>query len=790
MDRTSHSFVFFLRGARLSWAAALLLGLGCAGSGNFRPTALLFGEGGGRREGSLSVVPRREGKKHRGAPGKGGLPPAAGKREEGSLREVVLTAGRREEDLFDLPRAVTVVGRRKIDRESPASVLDTLADQPGVWIEKRTMTASDPVIRGFSGANILALVDGCSLSTLWGEGGEGGDDMYGKVDAESVERIEVIRGPASSLYGSNALGGVINFLTRSCPVGYTEEGVEAGGRSKAAFGSASKYVLFRQEGWLASPRFRLFGGGTIRDLDDTEGGRGVGVQHPTGGKERNFDFKGSWRISGTQELILSAQSVNRDKVRRYYRPREANYNDRDALTLTWKGRDLGRAADTVEGKLYFQDKRDVRKDFVRNRTGEARWRTVSGDLQATRVLGEDHTLTAGVHFHQDEGETPDDEQFTWRSWADGTKEKVAPDSAWNDLGLFVLDEWRASSLLTFTGSFRVDRFHFHSDVDDNYTLYVDRRRGTVYPSSYDVSSDQFARDKTAWSGGLGVMVEAGGGVHLTADWTRGFRLNPPRFGVTRTDFGILVPESFQEPAVSDTYEAGARFRGEVFRGSCFLWYSSIRNWQALAPGTYNGRSWFDFNGNGTRDPGEQVFRTATGKAYVYGLEMEGSLDLGALAEGSKWSFLEGWSLQGGFAWDYGRDLAAKKGLGGKSEPMLKTQPAMGVVKFKWEDRDPRRKGWFEFRVRMVRAYTKIPSGEWDDGVGYLKDPQDPSSGKIRRHSRLPGYTLLDVRGGLDLAEGVSLWGAVENLTDKRYRAAHSRWDGEGINFLASLAVSF
>ena len=395
-----------------------LLGTGCAGPGSFvgLPSPALEGQSGVRRDSGAEVVaPPRE---------VTGSPP--GTRAGGSkgaqsgeepLEEVVLTAGRREENLFDIPRAVTVVGLDKIDRESRVSILDTLEDQPGIWVEKRTMTASDPVIRGFSGAYILALVDGCSLSTLWGEGGEGGDDMYGKVDSESVERIEVIRGPGSALYGSNALGGVINFITRSCPVGYTKEGIQAGGRTKGGYGSASQYVLFRQEGWLATPELRLFGGGTTHHLGDTEGGRGVGTQHPTGGRDWNYDFKGSWKIARGQELELSGQSVDRDRVRRFYRPNEANYNDRDALTLTWRGRDLGSFFDAAEGKIFFQDKRDERKDYLRERTGEAQWRTFSGEFQFTRVLGETHTLTAGAHFHQDKGQTPDDEQFTISSGA-------------------------------------------------------------------------------------------------------------------------------------------------------------------------------------------------------------------------------------------------------------------------------------------------------------------------------------------------------------------------------------
>ena len=85
-----------------------------------------------------------------------------------STDEVTITGTRYKQRIFDSPRAITLVGRLELERESPLSLLDTLTgDKPGVWIEKRSMTGSTPVIRGFSGANILALVDGCSLSTMW-----------------------------------------------------------------------------------------------------------------------------------------------------------------------------------------------------------------------------------------------------------------------------------------------------------------------------------------------------------------------------------------------------------------------------------------------------------------------------------------------------------------------------------------------------------------------------------------------------------------------------------------------
>ena len=135
--------------------------------------------------------------------------------------EIVVTATRTERDDFETPRAITIVTEEELEEENHLSIVDVLDDRIGIWVEKRTTTASDPVIRGLSGSNLLALVDGNTLSTFWGEGGYAGDDMYGKIDADGIERVEVIRGPQSVLYGSNALGGILNFFTKSSPFDFT-----------------------------------------------------------------------------------------------------------------------------------------------------------------------------------------------------------------------------------------------------------------------------------------------------------------------------------------------------------------------------------------------------------------------------------------------------------------------------------------------------------------------------------------------------------------------------------------
>ena len=196
------------------------------------------------------------------------------------------------------------------------------------------------------------------------------------------------------------------------------------------------------------------------------------------------------------------------------------------------------------------------------------------------------------------------------------------------------------------------------------------------------------------------------------------------------------------------------------------------------PGTYNGSEWYDYDNDGI-DPDDRVYVTETGRANMYGVEIETETRLDLLSE----SFPSDWVFAAGFAWNYGRDFES-------DEPMRHGQPTRALFALRWTDPDRMRNGWFEFGADVVRDFSRISDGRWNSDVGYLNDPQDPNSGRIRSSAYLPGYTVFDVRGGIDLTENISVTLAVENLTDKKYRRAHSRWDEPGINFLASLSYTF
>lgn len=154
-----------------------------------------------------------------------------------NLDEVVVTGAKQETEIRNLPVSISVIGRDKLVQASEPSVLSTLTEQvPGVFVTSRgTMgygisggAAGNISIRGLSGGagRMMVLIDG--HPQYMGIMGHPISDAHQTL---MTERVEVVRGPASVLYGSNAMGGVINIVTRKMH----EEGVRT--EANVAYGS-------------------------------------------------------------------------------------------------------------------------------------------------------------------------------------------------------------------------------------------------------------------------------------------------------------------------------------------------------------------------------------------------------------------------------------------------------------------------------------------------------------------------------------------------------------------------
>jgi len=135
-----------------------------------------------------------------------------------SLSEVVVTASGFEQALEDAPASITVISQEELQKKAYRDVTDALRDVPGVVVTGGG-SSSDISIRGMSSSYTMLLVDGRrqnSRETRPNSDGAGIEQGWLPPLAD-IERIEVVRGPMSSLYGSDAMGGVVNIITRKVP---------------------------------------------------------------------------------------------------------------------------------------------------------------------------------------------------------------------------------------------------------------------------------------------------------------------------------------------------------------------------------------------------------------------------------------------------------------------------------------------------------------------------------------------------------------------------------------------
>lgn len=174
-----------------------------------------------------------------------GAPTAVSAEESIRTEAVQVTASRVERELLDVPMSVSVVTREELERETGKTVADFLDQIPGVEVMNDGSQGLKRLkIRGENAFRTLVMIDGQKVSEH--------KSMSGTpilIDPSQIERIEVIKGPASVLYGSDAIGGAVNIITKKGGVrpveGYVTGGLDTSGSGKTAAGGVSG----RWNGW-------------------------------------------------------------------------------------------------------------------------------------------------------------------------------------------------------------------------------------------------------------------------------------------------------------------------------------------------------------------------------------------------------------------------------------------------------------------------------------------------------------------------------------------------------------
>ena len=114
---------------------------------------------------------------------------------------------------FESFQATNVLGGQELTKELQGTIGATLETQPGIAVRSFGPGPARPVVRGLDGDRVLVVEDGLRMGDLSSQSGDHGVN----VNPASASRIEVVRGPATLLYGANAIGGLVNVITKEIP---------------------------------------------------------------------------------------------------------------------------------------------------------------------------------------------------------------------------------------------------------------------------------------------------------------------------------------------------------------------------------------------------------------------------------------------------------------------------------------------------------------------------------------------------------------------------------------------
>ncbi|WP_145064933.1 TonB-dependent receptor [Engelhardtia mirabilis] len=682
----------------------------------------------------------------------------------------MVTATRHPERPFDIPLAVTVVPREELREQSARTAAEALRRKPGIWVQKTGHLGGAPILRGFMGNRVTYLFDGIRRNTA---GLFAGPNSYlQNIDALDIDRIEVVRGPGSVLYGSDAIGGVINVISNEVPRFAPEPSL--GGNLYTRYGSADQEWSSRVESYYSDGDVFAHIGGTSREIGDVEGGQGVGVQSPSGWRERDLDAQLDLRIDAKSSVELFLQSFSRPRGYRYDRPNWVQSNDRDLYGARYRAEDLGGFVSELEVTGYFHDQEDfIDEKFFDSDSDEE---TLGFEVQATSYVGSDVRLIYGLHVHRDQIEKSNPQAGT-----------VDPDVEWINPAAYVLSEWQATERLRLDLGLRWDSFTLDSSAPQlgqlDPVLQTAIGNGALSLNDLELNeSDQ------AVTGGFGAVYALTDHTNLVAHVGRAFRAPNKNdllsFG--QFTFGFNVPATNLEPESSWTYELGVRTEDEDYSAAATGFYTEVDNAIVSAPGTFDGSTFVDVDGSGFEDPGEAVYvkGNSDGTVRATGVEVEARRWLPR--DWSRAVVDEGeFSCYGNFAWIYGEDS-------GSGEPLDRAYPANGLVGLRLDEtrEASESRWWLEAELWLVRKFDRIPSNRKTSDPAFFVDPQDPSSGLIGGDGSLPGFGVVNLRGGRRLGKHSTLYVGVENVGDKAYRVKDSRIDAPGINFVLGISASF
>lgn len=658
------------------------------------------------------------------------------------LDRVQVTATRREEAALEIPVAVTVVDAEEIARMAPQTVADLLHGEPGTYVQQTTPGQGVVIIRGLKGSEVLHLVDGFRLNNAFFRNAP--NQYVALVDPLNLAAIEAVRGPMSTLYGSDAMGGVVQFLTPEPRFSGTRW--QAGGLLRGRWSSADESWHGRAGFEAGREGLAVSGGVSWQDVGTLRTGGGERLPFTAFG-QRGGDLKVSLTPAGSPHALMASFQYSRqpeterhdalvpgfgqvqpDSAEFFFKPQAREFGH-----LRYRYTQALGFADDIEvhvGRQVVTDDRTTRDFGSSNREIERNSSTLHGvTAQFTRSLGDRHFLTYGLEWHRDRVDSFR-ERVNIDSGAVSARPSRYPDgSTMASLAAYVADDWLVSDRLDVNLGLRYSRF----DIDLPATI-----NGIgVSLSPSDVN------------GHLGFAYSLGEDLRLVGNAGRGFRapniFDLGTFG-DRPSNRFNIPNPELSPETVNTFDLGLKYVDPAWQWELMAFRSNYRDKiTSVLTGAF----------------------TDTGRAIVQSRNAT-RLVLEGVESGLRWMPSEQWQFYGTATWTRGDERFA-----GEAYPADRIPPLFGKLGARWAFAPGwELEGWSVYAGRQDRL-----------------SPRDASDARINPDGTA-GWATVNARLGWQASDTLMLQLTAANIADKRYREHGSGLDEPGRNLSLALDWRF
>lgn len=707
------------------------------------------------------------------------------------LDEVVIAANKFPEQRRTVAQQIKVITPMFIRNFNAQSTADLISNSGVVAIQKSQQGGGSPMLRGFEASRVLLVIDGVRMNNAIYRAGHLQNIIT--LDNNTLERAEILFGPSSTVYGSDALGGVIHFYTRNPELAKEGEGLKFSGNTFVRYGSANNEKAGHIDFALAGKKFGSLTSFTFSDFDDLRMGEktnqalgeqfGVRTQYAQRSADNTSDMLGQnsdpfvQKFSGYQQWdllqkflykssdrvshILNFQYSNTTNVPRYDRltdPQDSGlrfgewyYGPQKRLLTSYqlKVTDFGAFADGMMATFSYQNIEESRYDrrFNNNNRNE---RVENVDVFGLTVDFQKKKGTNSFRYGIDgqfNAVKSTAQRYNVATGAISSQSTRYPDgdnsmnmmSAYGTHTLQINNDWTLNDGIRVGGSWLQSTFFDKTffpfpfdEVKQNY-LVSSANLGIIYtPSSWKFS----------------LMTSSGYRAPNIDDMTKVFDSAPGKVIVPNPE---LTSEKTLNGDVSIT-----KFFGDNVRAEGTLFGTHLFDAIVVLPSTFNGQSSVDYNGT----PSDVYTSQNKGRAYLYGYSISLRTEL-----------TDEIVITASHNYTHGR----VKNEGATETPLDHIPPAFG-------------RAGIQYNTNGVRSELFTNFSGWKYLSNYSSSGEDNL--QYATAKGMPSWYTINIRASYDINTMVTVQAGVDNLFDLQYRTFASGINSSGRNIFGTVRVKF